>query len=728
MPTSYLNQIVTGLHRAWQESFVERYRLWEARVLGIEVTQAIQYHRASEHLTDPADRGMDNAVQLVAYKAAWVRVYVRSGLLSSIANVTGTLELARRGYSMSYAIIDTYTPQGGVVTAEQTLAYKTERGQRWRTLNFVIPASEFHGTLRLTARLTGYADSDTSVEVTARLVQTLRVRAMLIAYDGPSTSAPATPTTPVTQLTLARPTLADLQATASTAFAAMPVQATGSFALCANMNWFSPLDDPRTGNGECSVNWNALLWWLSKLRDNDGNRSDVVYYGLLPTGIPLNVPGCGDAGLGAGAAGDLMTFLHEIGHGYGFQHTPCGAAGATDPDYPRYEPYPMASIGEFGLDIRNGTIFDPQTTYDYMSYCNPRWMSLYQLERLVQHERLDPRWLPDRNVFDDHPHQRPYDLEHTWWPDPPWLQENMEHRMNPVISIQGVVHEDGRIEVQSVARIRVMAPAHGTATHWVAKLLDERGAVLSRAILLRREHQGGSCCGCADAHRDPDAPPFAFRTYVPDVAPGASLRIEGPGEESWSRNAEGQPPRFAEAVARLVDEQSLALEWRVEPDEVKDVWLQWRRNGDDAWHGLAVGLQENRATLPLDGLPAGDIELRLIAHDGFFSTESEPIRVALPEREPVVAIVSPPEGMTVRVDTPMQLQGNITDSAGQPLPGESLQWWLDGVPIGRDRERWLTAPAAGRHELVLQVEWERGVVRRRVSFTTERNARYLDQG
>jgi hypothetical protein len=61
------------------------------------------------------------------------------------------------------------------------------------------------------------------------------------------------------------------------------------------------------------------------------------------------------------------------------------------------------------------------------------------------------------------------------------------------------------------------------------------------------------------------------------------------------------------------------------------------------------------------------------------------------------------------------------------LAGERLTWSLDGVPIGRDRERWLTAPAAGKHEIVLQAEWERGVVRRKVSFTTERSVRRLDQ-
>lgn len=49
----------------------------ELRIDGVEVSQAIQYYHADRHLTDPADRGADNSLGLVAYKPAWVRVYVR---------------------------------------------------------------------------------------------------------------------------------------------------------------------------------------------------------------------------------------------------------------------------------------------------------------------------------------------------------------------------------------------------------------------------------------------------------------------------------------------------------------------------------------------------------------------------------------------------------------------------------------------------------------------------
>jgi len=36
--------------------FIDRFRLIQLYIQGVEVTQAIQYYEAAQHLTDPADR------------------------------------------------------------------------------------------------------------------------------------------------------------------------------------------------------------------------------------------------------------------------------------------------------------------------------------------------------------------------------------------------------------------------------------------------------------------------------------------------------------------------------------------------------------------------------------------------------------------------------------------------------------------------------------------------
>ncbi len=704
------------------DAVFEGARLFEAHASGVEVTQAIQYYRSKEHLTDKDDRAPDNAAEVVAYKAAWVRVYVEPGLFDTTATVTGKLLVERRNRQLNYQAVATYTPVGSwSVTADASLDYRSVRGWTGRTLNFVIPAKEFHGTLRVTPLIDGARFPAASVVVRPLLIQTLRIRGILVAYKGPSSANPPAPgQPPITQLTLPAPTLADLQSTSGKALAMMPVQATGSYASAGVLNFATPLDDMRTGKGECSVNWGVLLNWLELLRDNDGNRADVVYYGLLPSGIPLNVPGCGHNGLGSGAVGNQQSLVHEIGHGYNFDHTPSGDVGKTDPNYPTYEPYQSASIGEFGLDIRDGSVYDPKDSTDYMSYGPSRWMSLYQYDRLLLHKRLDPSWISDSTIFDDHPHIRPYDLEYHWWPDPPWLGREVESaRINPVISIVGLVDDEGRVEVQSVARVRVIPDVAGIPTAWVAQLVGDDGAVLSRAPIVRLSPVGG--CGCGGEETDPGRGPFRFKAYVPDVGPGAALRILNDADEGdrevWQRRPEREAPVFT-GVGADQDGENLLLRWELDSD-AESVCAQWTSDQGETWHSLAVGLTEGAASLPLTGLPAGEVAVRLLAHGGFFTGESDVLRLEVPARPPEVAVLHPTDGRTLPAGGVLQVAGNAVDQGGRPLPDDALLWLLDGQELGAGRELWIAAPDPGDHELVLVVRSEQGEATQTVRFSTQ---------
>ena len=104
---------------------------------------------------------MDNSVKLIANKAAWVRVYVSSGAKSSVLGVRGTLTVERRRYGWAYATVGTFDPQPpGMLTATNSFTYTQMRGSTTATLNFVIPADLFVGTLRLTVRLHDGAGND----------------------------------------------------------------------------------------------------------------------------------------------------------------------------------------------------------------------------------------------------------------------------------------------------------------------------------------------------------------------------------------------------------------------------------------------------------------------------------------------------------------------------------------------------------------------------------------
>jgi hypothetical protein len=689
---------------------IEGMQLDRSIILGMEVTQAIQYYDSAAHLTDPDDRGNDNAATLVAYKPALVRVYVRaqSGGGSPVS-ISGKLTVERGRPYGPVRPVSTLTPSFGTGVVPRDDSYGNRRANLWETLNFRIPAADFVGAMRLTVTLdTG---ESRSVSVTAALLQTLRVRLILFSYQGPSTSVSTA--TNVTQLNLPAPSLADAQSTAAVALTAMPVQQTASFAVAATLPWSLPLDDARTGPGECSANWFLLLDEIERARDNDGNQPDVVYYGLLPSGVPLNVPGCGrpERGYGAGVAGDGVTFVHEIGHGYGFEHTPSVAVGApdpagnTDPAYPDHEPYLRGSIGEYGVDVQSGAIFAPDSTTDYMGYGTMRWMSLYQHNRLISHPRLAPSWIRDKDPFRDLPIE--YNREELWWPNP--LRPVGRHVVDdygPVISVWGRVGERGEVTVESVARFSAYFADGGNRTPWSLLLTTASGEIVSRGPLASVRSSGGKNCKCDSGADDQgaDRPPFTFHAMIrdagTDVARGASLQIVGPtGEPAWERVAPDEQVQFADVRAG-VDGGSLWLDWSLSPEgSITDVWAQWSDDGGEVWHGLAVGVQSG-SELSLAALPAGTSTVRLLAHDGYSTIVSNPMEVDVPRRAPEVAILYPKDGVTILAGPEVEVLGSAVDQAGRPIDGASLTWLLDGTPVGEGRAL-ATDVEPGDHELTL---------------------------
>ncbi|MCX2963180.1 hypothetical protein, partial [Gordonia aquimaris] len=72
------------------DTMKDALQLSDVRIDGIEVTQSIQYYKTELKPTVP-----DNSVELMAYKAAYVRVYLRSRFADQIENVWPTLSLYR---------------------------------------------------------------------------------------------------------------------------------------------------------------------------------------------------------------------------------------------------------------------------------------------------------------------------------------------------------------------------------------------------------------------------------------------------------------------------------------------------------------------------------------------------------------------------------------------------------------------------------------------------------
>lgn len=72
----------------------------------------------------------------------------------------------------------------------------------------------------------------------------------------------------------------------------------------------------------------------------------------------------------------MDTFVHEIGHTQGRAHVACPGASAAGPDHSY--PYEDGEIGVWGFGVRDFQLRNASTHTDYMSYCNPTWVSDWQ--------------------------------------------------------------------------------------------------------------------------------------------------------------------------------------------------------------------------------------------------------------------------------------------------------------------------------------------------------------
>lgn len=690
-----LNRILSKNDIAWKEIIGERWHTLAGLYLdGIEVTQAIQYFDSDEHLTDAADHAADNAIRLVTGKPAWVRVYVNSFFGAS--GVSGTLDVQRRENGFFWRTIATLNPDPSSMTSVPSIGattYAARRGATSGSVNFIIPAAEMIGTLRLTANITaGSRTAQGSVVVAATLRQTLRLAGVMIAYNGPASMAPNAP-----NLTIAAPNLTNLQAMSGTALTLFPVESTAQFRTAGTLTLTTHLQQAVFPTSGCGPGWDALHGQVANARTADGNQPGWVYYGLLPAGVPMGpVGGCGGGGVAVGPINQPGTLAHEAGHACGLEHAPAGGAPNPDPSYPVYEPYATASIGEFGLDVNNGAIASPQSFRDFMAYGGPSWIGLYHYGRLLSNDRLSPRTVG---------------IDEWWWkdlvwqeikkwppipePDPPFdlppfeleLPMSPPSRAEQVLSLIVKVVDGSVADVLHVARVEAHTALHrATETTFTANLRDEGGGLLASGSLFRLET---SACGCGGGgghhgHRAPKT--YLAQAFVADVAPGSSIEIADKDDKTvWRREAPAEPPVVKVGEVRQNDDGDLWVQWDSSGD-VAEYWLRWSADGR-SWRSVATGLTEREARIPTADLPGGDGLLQVVAHDGFFSAYSEPFPVSLRKQHGSVVILHPVDQFTYLAGQSVRLWASV---AGTDAVGDDAAWAVDGEDVARGLDAWVT--------------------------------------
>lgn len=678
---------------------------------GMEITQAIQFYNSAAHLTDPTDRGLDNSARLVSQKSAWLRVYLRSGQAPTfgggqLGNVGGNLTV-RQFSSGRWNVVGTIAAANAPVIAEASYSgYEVERNNINASLNFIIPATLMTGLLRLSVDVSSPdacigGDASGSLEVDASLQQTLQIAAVRVGYNGPNAAGTG-------NVTFAPPTAAAVATEAGFSMIVYPLSNTPTIRTINTVNATRPLTGTVAAGG-CDSNWGPILNQVANARTNDGNQPGWIYYGFVTNSIPIthgNV-GCASGGNGAGMMGGGGTLAHEIGHQVGLPHAPCGAVGSRNSAYPLYEPYDTgvtsvdangntvwadASIGEYGMNINTGNIFNPNpgrtnTGKDLMSYCGAGWVSLFTHNFMINNTGFTPITLASGALSNA---------------GATGASNSDNPNMRSLITLLGSVDTKRSVNVSGVSRLKGCPPTmSGERTAYAAQLLDADGEIASSApIFTIPGHLGaGECGGCSSN----ESSSFDFISVLPDTCEGSVLRIVLGEETVWERKRPKLKTRLKSVKASASKAGKITVEWKYKskPPQNADVWLRWSDDDWQTWHGLATGLSGTKAHLPAEDIDAPKLSIEVVVNDGYYSVCKRSNVIRLPQHKPKLAIIHPVDGDSFSALHPLHLWG--AEIHPQETAGKTNKciWQIDGKEVGQGLDIWIEGPKPGKHKIKL---------------------------
>ncbi|MEO6669463.1 MAG: IPT/TIG domain-containing protein [Ferruginibacter sp.] len=405
---------------------------------GMEITQATQFYKASEHIPNNNEHKADNSVQLISHKDTLVRVYFitdqvnefnngrSEGVIIKLKGLRGSNELEGSPLNITnstplVAINDT------IVTSHKKFLL--------RTANFILPRNwTDEGSLRLIAELhmepifqfPDKINPDANkIDKTFNFKNALKLRCVLvrIKYTGEGSQTDDAPT---------EVSCAQLLNSVRSAYP------TDKLVVALPQ----PEDQVMTFDGDlteasdtgCGKGWNDMMGKLTDLT-KAYDAPEYVWCGVLNSPLPTNSTAGGCGGQGGNALGRATfpnafpaTAMQEIGHAYGKDHT------FEDSNWPAYgqpdaggDQSPTRnspdSIGEFGVDVptlkllgdanQNNILFDPTGTSDYMSYDgSPLWTSPYTYLDLWDAYFRNPLTVTGGGIFAMMPANRKQDYLH----------------------------------------------------------------------------------------------------------------------------------------------------------------------------------------------------------------------------------------------------------------------------------------------------------------------------
>jgi hypothetical protein len=382
------------------------------RIPVIEATQAIQFCMSAlplcSGLTGSRVPCNDNTVPLVAEKPTVLRLYVTGATPGALVGGLVTEPVQSGIYGSTFTIAGvggmTATPLPPTRTDPSTTLQVSIKPHAAGTYRFdvIVTEDDASGTVVATA------SSSITLQFVERRRQ--RIRLVRIHYTGTQNGV---------KKDVAPRTVRDFWDATDYAQRVLPIPSPG-FEIVkesvedydGNFTRIDPSAHDTTWPGYAANRGSTgnLLNILDRLVGAESLPADVVYVAIYPPGVRMSAFAGWAVGRWIISDLDGTTLAHELAHKNGVpQHAPCGNPDNVDPnfpDFPSFSVLPAASIGEVGFDSSTLKAYNPQSTFDLMSYCSPKWISPYNYRKVFdQLPPLPPTPptghidRPDRSIF-----------------------------------------------------------------------------------------------------------------------------------------------------------------------------------------------------------------------------------------------------------------------------------------------------------------------------------------
>ena len=400
--------------------------------------------------------------------------------------------------------------------------------------------------------------------------------------------------------------------------------------------------------------------------------SNVKYIALIP-GAPANQSGALGWGVApnraVGEVGQGAVMAQEIGHTCGRAHAPCGNPGGVDQAYPQYGNYPSGSIGEFGVDVATSTVYDPASSFDFMTYClNNAWVSPYTYEGLMN-------CFPAFSVAGE-----------------------MVPRRRELLYVPCTIFRDGTVKTRGAGfHLQGYLDSYArSTTPYFVELHDEVGRILeARRLELNDPHRSLHDAALDFLAALPWHDDASTVVWKRDDKVLHTLKIEPAAPKLEISSPSGRQPLSGTHTVKWTNRSS---------SRQVSYMLRYSNDTGNSWRAIATALSVTEYTVDLDTLPGGDsCVFQVLASAGIRTASATTTPFAVGRKPATTSIVLPrDEAAFVHGDT-VTLFGTVSSGDGIGGDGDTLSWSssIDGF-LGSGSQLAVHTLSAGKHRISLR--------------------------